>query len=200
MKIRFPHHHLILLLASCLAISASADASILLTITELSDGKTKWQMTTSETPYVVGQFSPTGNYFEEIVLPQNAFDFDYSAPFAISFPAPIGRIRNVTTGATIDLTGIRYSSVGGLRFDGGLMSHALGNSFEIVDLPAINVNVLFSDVLTTGSTAYSVNGAWHQVGQVEVTAVPIPEPAAPLMALFGGLIFCGFIRRRTGAY
>lgn len=200
MKIRLPHH-LLLLLTSCV-ISASSDASILLTITELSDGKTKWQMTTSETPYVVKQFEPTGNYFEEIVLPQNAFAFDYSAPFAISFPAPIGRIRNVTTGATIDLTGIRYSSVGGLRFDGGLMSHALGNSFEIVDLPAINVNVLFSDVLTTMPTAYAVYGAgaWHQVGQVEITPVPIPEPSAPLMALFGSLIFCGFLRRRTGFY
>ena len=200
MKIRLSYRYVPVLLASSMALSTSADASILLTITELANGKTKWQMTTSETPFVVGQFSPTGNYFENIILPQNAFDFDYSAPFSITFPAPIGQIRNVTTGATIDLTGIGYSNVGGLRFEGGLMSHALGNSFEIVDLPSISLDVPFSDILTTGSTAYSVNGAWHQVGQVEVTVVPIPETSAPLMAVFGSLILCGFRRRRAGAF
>ena len=195
MKLHPSYPKLLLCLASCLIISDAATASIVLNISELSNGKTKWQMTTSETPYIVGQFSQTGNYFEEILLPKNAFSFDYSAPFAISFPAPIGQIRNITTGDTINLTGLRYSSVGGLRFDGGLMSHATGNSFEIIDLPAINVDVLFSNVLTTGSTTYSVNGAWHQVGQVEVAAMPIPEPAVPLLTVFSCIIF-GF-RRRT---
>ena len=198
MKLPSAPRKLLLCLASYLLFSGASNASILLTITELSDGKTKWQMTTSETPYVVGQFSPTGNYFEEIVLPKNAFDFDYSAPFAIGFDAPIGRIRNVTTGMTIDLTGIRYSSIGGLRFDGGLMSHAFGNSFEIVDLPAINVDVLFSDVLTINDTTYSVNGAWHQVGQVSVSVVAIPEPTVPLLAVLG-CVFYGCCRRRASA-
>jgi len=176
---------------------ASAQAAISFQISEMPAGITEWTLLSSDTTFTVGQFSSTGNYGEEIILPKSAFSFDYSQSFIMNFSSSIGRIKNLTTGTSVPLNFISYSKNQDLlQIFGGVLDHAVGNKLQITDFSTATVDIPFADIAVISPTAYSVSGAWQTDSQINISTVAIPEPASVALMASGIAAMACVLRRK----
>jgi hypothetical protein len=183
-------------------LASTARANITFQITDLGGGNTQWQLLESDTTYTVGPLDQTGGYGEQIILPQNAFAFDYSQPFTLAFSSPIGVIEDLTTGQSVPLDHIYFfTQLDELMLYGGVMNHPLGDRFQITDFSASDIAIPFSDLTgPTGSTQnlYSTPGAWHNDAAIDIIPVHIPEPSSLAFFVFvvAGLLLRLYSRGR----
>jgi hypothetical protein len=179
-------------------LASTARANITFQITDLGGGNTQWQLLESDTTYTVGLLDQTGGYGEQIILPQNAFAFDYSQPFTFAFSSPIGVVEDLTTGQSVPLDHIYFfTHLDELMLYGGVMNHPLGDRFQITDFSVSDIAIPFSDLTgPPGQNLYSTPGAWHHESGIDILPVPIPEPSS--LAFFGLGIAGLLLQRKSG--
>jgi hypothetical protein len=180
------------LLVAHLEPAAKGQGAITFQVADLGAGNSQWQLVSVGPTYTVGQYDPTGNFGEQIILPKNAFAFNYSSNFTFTFSRPIGVIEDLTSGQSVYLNQINfYKNLDELQLTGGVMNHSLGDQFQITDFSVSDIAIPFSDLTGTdlnSGYAYYTPGAWENDNQVNINPVSVPEPSTLALIGLGALL------------
>lgn len=167
--------------------------AISFSIADMGDGTTRWEITEADYIKTMDIYSPEGLLGAQILLPKNAFNFDYSSHFSISFDSPIGRITNLTTTDYVLLNRIAYyPHLDELHLTGSVLDRSLGDQIKITDFTAGIVPIERSVFTSpTANIAYSQVGAFYGDNSVHFNFTTVPEPST--YALIAGLFILGCV-------
>jgi len=205
-----PNHTLTVILLFLASFATCARGNIGITITDLLNGKTKWEFVSTGNIYTVDSSTPLGIQIEEIVIPKKAFYFNYAQNFSINFDNPIGQFTNLTQGTSASITRITYikfrdtlylgtgdftlNDNGTAMQTGGTLNLALGDQLRIEALSSSVIAIPGSTVEATNGTLYA-KGGWRDNVGVEITPATVPEPTTCILVTLSVGIALFFKRR-----
>lgn len=175
------HNVLIVFAVLAMYVTSIAKADTLFCqISDIGDGSTQWSFPDAASRYTWTGYP--GVVQECIILPESAFNFDYSQSFSLTFSSPIGMLEDLTSGISVPLNHIDYwQNINSLEIDGGSMNHSPGDVIQITYFSsAADIAIPLSQIsaFDNGVIGAAYPGGWATNDGIEFEEIPVPEPSS----------------------